>query len=193
MKKIILLVIFIVASFSGLSAQSTNSEVFPSQANTEHNEAVQKHSQRFVTTLFDNLPAFGSLESTLTGAGNSAQVIQIGERNIAEIDQNGIGNYAFVQLEGIDNRTGVQQDGNLNTALIYLLGDDNNLGLTQEGSFNSYFNFRQGNGLRDQVLQSGNNLMLEISGDGLPVSIEQYGNGNGNGAGVSVTTQRGYN
>ena len=189
MKKIIILGVFIVASFSGLSAQSTNSEVFPSQANTEHNEAVLKHSQRFVTTLFDNLPVFGSLEPMLNGVGNSASVIQIGERNIAEVDQNGFGNYAYIRLEGVDNRTRVQQDGNLNTALIYLLGDDNNLGLTQEGSFNSYFNFRQGNGLQDQVLQSGNNLMLEISGNGLPVTIEQFGNG----AEASVSTRRGFN
>jgi len=185
MKTIITLIVLVSISL-GAQAQERESEIYPEQVSIDHNSAVQQFSRQFVSTLG---MSGANLHAETSDLNNIISVGISGSDNITDLNQSGLQNLISLTIFGNRNETFMSQDGDNNTAVVLFDGDDNSLGLTQEGSFNRYFNFRQGNGHQDQVLQSGNHLMLEISGDGLPVSIEQYGNG----AGAVVTTQRGYN
>jgi hypothetical protein len=187
MKKLIILMVLISISL-GVQAQDRQPDIYPEQVSIDHNSAVQQFSRQFISSFAGN-GAVAQSGSALSGFTNLVTIMNYGSENLSELNQTGLQNLISLTIFGDRNQTTITQDGSFNSAVVLFDGNENNLGLTQEGSFNRYFNFRLGNGLQDQVLQSGNNLFLEISGDGLPVTIEQYGDG----AEAAVTTRRGYN
>jgi len=166
-------ILLLVLSLSDIAAQSN--EVFPPQISTDHNEAVQMHSQRYVTSLYDNGGFANGVGSAST---NFVDIVQFGVGNITDISQNGAGNFVNLSLIGNSNRTGIFQDGNFNSATILLSGNNNEFDLLQIGDNNIYNTERNHNGARsDLVIQEGDNLNINISGQGVPLNIEQRGNG----------------
>lgn len=169
------LLVLLFGVSSAFAQRGGSSEVFPQQASIEHNEAVQNLSQRFVTTLFDNMPLLGSLESLLGGYGNYASVEQNGENNRTGISQWGSGNSASVSLIGNFNHVGINQAGVGNTADVLFEGNYNSLGLNQLGGFHRFeLNMINTDGFNQNFTQVGMGGNIKIEGTGnIPLVIEQ--------------------
>ena len=173
----ILLILFLFTMTEGM-AQEKNREVdvFPDQVSIEHNEAVQRFSRDFVTSLADRREGNQALNDAVNGANQVAIINQFGFDNTASIIQTGFGNFAKIHIKGNRNNARIDQDGNNNRALLNIFANDNDISLLQDGSNNT---FNSDAGLNHDVSQIGNNLSIQTRGIGIPLRIEQTGQGAG--------------
>lgn len=173
------LILILIAGFVSASAiaQGVDREidVFPEQASIEHNDAVKKFSRDYVSSGIMSSSANSFINSILQ-ANQLAIINQIGNDNIASINQSGNNNYAMINIVGDQNEIGIDQDGNRNIAGLTFIGDQNEFSLIQRGDYNLFNRFKVTNGYQGQYIQNGLGLGLEIRGtNGIPMSIEQTG------------------
>jgi len=176
----ILLVLFLFTITDGLAQEKERkADIFPDQVSIEHNEAVQRFSRDFVTSLADRREGTQALNDAVNGANQVAIINQFGLGNAASIFQTGFGNFASINLVGLDNEAAIYQRGDDNESRINLIGINNELSILQDGSNNTFNVDFLGAGLNQDVSQVGNNLSIQTRGIGIPLRIEQTGQGAG--------------
>lgn len=178
MKKLNFTILLVLLSVSVVTAQTAelNNEVYPKQANAEHNEAVVSFSQDFVSMFEADIERFFELDKT-TLDGNNATINQFGTGNNSIIDQFGFGNLALINILGNNNNTSLTQDGNHNRTIMNIEGDQNHIDYLQQGENNRIgLNF-VGSGLHQSYEQVGNDQNIQFSGNGIDIEVFQIGNG----------------
>lgn len=178
MKRILLLIVVVLAGFYQANAQTSQNpgEVFIQQASFDHNDAVKRFTGDFVTMFEMDFDAFAESGEN----SNTAIINQYGNGNKTGITQNGWGNKALVNLLGDNNTTGLLQDGSDNQFILNLEGSNNSVSGEQVGSQNSLRLDLIGTVNNQTFTQIGNNLTIELidnGNGGVPMQIEQRGNG----------------
>jgi hypothetical protein len=170
-------VIFILLLFFSvdLAAQTDrNREVFPSQVSIDHNDAVRSFSQDFVTAFTTGSLQFDEGART---ANHIAIINQFGTGNTALLEQYGLSNMASINMFGNFNFASLIQDGINNVSNIHLIGDHNRITGLQIGESNRLDILFEGSGFDRRFEQIGDNHSIEMTGEGIPLSITQTGNG----------------
>ena len=158
----ILMILFLFTITDGITQEKDREvDVFPDQVSIEHNEAVQRFSRDFVTTLADRREGTQALDNAVNGANQVAIINQFGFGNTASIFQNGFGNFASINLIGLKNEAKIDQRGNDNESRINLIGINNEFSILQDGSNNTFNVDFLGVGLNQDVSQIGNNLSIQ--------------------------------
>lgn len=187
MRSFLSLFILLIAS-STLQAQRYGGEnLFPQQANIEHNQAVMNFSRDFVSALGQ---LGGVLRSGADMVGDANQVASsnvIGNANSLNIVQNGTLNFAGVNIVGSSNSVNVSQNGSDNLALLNILGSSNNLSLTQNNNNNIFRGLYIGSGITPApMIQNGNSSVTQLGVSFIPLEITTTA-----GQGVPVIIQPG--
>lgn len=117
----------------------------------------------------------------LLNADNMVMLTQVGNSNIAGINQVGDANLARMAVQGNNNTTTLTQRGNRNAANIDVAGDNNPVAVTQNGNGNQYeLDLTSSSNTPVNVVQngSGNRVQSELSGSGRQYNVTQFGNNN---------------
>lgn len=132
---------------------------------------------------FNDLTIFQNASGLTSGLANIAEVSQIGNGNIAFVDQTAIlaadaffDNEVLITQNGNGNDASVVQNGHGNTSEQLQDGDDNSSNVIQNGDNNELIHRQYGDGL--SVPSEFGGIVIEQSG-GSSIMIEQYSPGNG--------------
>ncbi len=175
MKKLIIFVFVLALTAATVFAQDTKEDEAVKDVAIDFENNVSALISQDVMDYFSQW-SLTNIKRLAVEANSIAAINTIGSYNETTITQTGEDNVGIIQIRGSSNVTGLTQNGNDLLSLISVEGSWNKLLITQEGSNLSNYIKLDGTGVKFNILQNFQGVILtQIGGTSIPLMIETTG------------------